>query len=360
VTGSTETAALAPTASGSFKLVAGGPRLVVREAAAAAAGFTAALSWTQVMGWLDTFPAYSLAGAVGAGVLAATPRKLLWTPAVAGLALGGVFLAEVAGLPQLPLVGAGLGLGAAWLRSADRSRLDLLNGALAGVVAASVTAMAFWQGWLAFGQHWLIEFALLGVVAATILAPTLVRFQPRSEVPSKRRVELTLEERHRAPVFRAVELYGQLKVARPDEETMMGLEEVVSWVYRLAQSQQTLTRELDNVDVQDLSDRIELLMMEAEESEDEFTQDRQLATAAHLEKLLQHAEQLGLEQRRCSSLQEYALAYLEEARMGLALARTLPGEATPGRLGEVLGKLRGHAREGDARRRTAREIQGLG
>ncbi len=359
MTGSTEHVALAPSASGSLKLIDGGSRLVVREVAAAAAGFTAVLSWTQVMGWLDASPAYSLASALGAGLLAATPRRILWAPAIAVAALGGVFLGEIAGLPPLPLAGALIGLGGAWLRSDERSRLDLVNGALAGVFAASLSALAFWQSWMDFGQHWLLEFALLGLVAATVLAPTLVQFQARSEVPTRRRAELTLEERHRAPVLRAIELYAQLKVARPDEETMLGLEEVVSWVYRLAQSVQTLTRELDNVDSQDLSDRIELLMMQAEESEDEFTQDRQLATAAHLEKLLQHAEQLSLEQKRCSSLQEYALAYLEEARMGLALARTLPGEATPGRLGEVLGKLRGHARDGDARRKTAREIQGL-
>ena len=358
MTGSTDSTALAPTATGSLKLIEGGAKAVGREVAAAAAGFTAVLAGTQAMGWLEAFPAWSLAGALGAGLVAATPRKILWTPVVAVAALGGVGLGTLAGLPELPLAGALVGLCAAWLRS-GRSRLELVNGALAGVIASSLAALAWWQGWLAFGQHWLLEFALLGGFAALVLAPTLVRFQSRSEVPSRKRVELTLELRHREPVYRAVELYGQLKAARPEEETLLGLEEVVSWVYRLAQSIQTLTRELDNVDTQDLSDRIELLLMEAEETQDEFTRDRRLATATHLEKLLQHAEQLKLEQERCSSLQEYALAYLEEARMGLALARTLPGEATPGRLGEVLGKLRGHAREGDARRRTAREVNGL-
>ena len=62
------------------------------------------------------------------------------------------------------------------------------------------------------------------------------------------------------------------------------------------------------------------------------------------------------ERQRTEALVDYALAFLEEARAGLAIARELPGEASPDRLPEVLGRLRDHATEGDVRRRTNREM----
>ena len=93
-----------------------------------------------------------------------------------------------------------------------------------------------------------------------------------------------------------------------------------------------------------------------DETEDDFTRERQLATARHLQSLLGHAQQIRLEHARSQSMQEYALAYLEEARMGLALARALPSDAAPSRLGEVLDRLRSHAQESETRRKTAREV----
>ena len=113
------------------------------------------------------------------------------------------------------------------------------------------------------------------------------------------------------------------------------------------------------MDHADLEERIELLALEIEETSDPFTRDRRLATAKHLEQLLRHADQLRLERDRIASLQEYAVAYLEEARVGLTLVRTLHGEQTPGRLDEVLDRLRQHAAEGDARLQSAREVQAL-
>ena len=156
--------------------------------------------------------------------------------------------------------------------------------------------------------------------------------------------------------MRAREIYQHLKASQPDPQTLDGLAEVSMWVYDLGRSLQSLEKELSSVDTEDLLERIELLRMEADETEDDFTRERQLATARHLQSLLGHAQQLRLEHARTQSMQEYALAYLEEARMGLALARTLPGDAAPSRLGEVLDRLRSHAQENETRRKTAREV----
>ena len=62
------------------------------------------------------------------------------------------------------------------------------------------------------------------------------------------------------------------------------------------------------------------------------------------------------ERARAESLQTYALAYLEEARAGLAVARLLPGEHTPEALGSVLERLREHAADRSSRRNAAREV----
>ena len=102
--------------------------------------------------------------------------------------------------------------------------------------------------------------------------------------------------------------------------------------------------------------RIDALEQQGDEV-DSFSRDRHLATAAHLRRLLDHRDKLQLELQRTESLVAYALAFLEEARAGLALAKQLPGEAIPNRLSDVLEHLRGQALAGDARRQTAREVE---
>lgn len=348
------TEVLAPTAHGTLRLAA--PRRKLgRDVLAFAAGFTATSAWLAVSGAMASHPALALSGAMAVGAVAATPRKILWAPVVLAAGLGLAWAAGPLGLPAVVAGGAGVGLIAAWMRRTDPSKLGLVNGALAGAIASAVAGTVFVLGLL--GElHAVANLALVGVAASVVLAPTWFNFRERSEVPSQKKVELTLEPPYRPPVLRALELHGQLRAAKPDAEMMEGLHEVVGWVYRLAQSLQTLGREVAALNEEDLIDRIELLLMEAEETDDEFLSDRRYATADHLKTLLKHAQQLRLEQERTASLQEYAIAYLEEARLGLTLARALPGEQAPTRLAEVLGKLRGHAREGDVRRKTAREV----
>lgn len=360
MTGLTEsrpTEALAPTAHGTLALRDGGPRRVAIELAAFAGGFACTFAWADFMGWLHSAPSVVFGAALGIGMLASAPRKFLWAPLL--LVLGaGLAWASPMGIPAVLLAGASVGALGAYVRTEESTRLDLANGALAGAAAAGMAAVLLVSGAL-FGLHPIIGFALVGLLAALAIVPSLVEFRAQSLVPSAKAVEASLAQPYRPPVHRALELHALLRASKPDREMMEGLHEVVSWVYRLAQSIQTLSQDLSAVDDADLIDRIEMLILEAEESKDEFLRDRRLATAEHLKKLLSHADQLRLERERCASMQDYALAYLEEARLGLTLARSLPGEHAPVRLNEVLDKLRGHARDGDARRRTAREVQSL-
>jgi hypothetical protein len=127
-------------------------------------------------------------------------------------------------------------------------------------------------------------------------------------------------------------------------------------VYRLALTLQTLDTDLSRTDPIEVGARLFALREDAPE-EDGFIRERRHGTASHLERLLTHRGAMALERARTQSLQEYALAYLEEARAGLALARVLPGDHTPETLGVVLEKLRAHAAEGGARRQTSRELE---
>ena len=199
--------------------------------------------------------------------------------------------------------------------------------------------------------------AITGLISAQALVPLALVWRSGEQLPSERTLKLTLAERYRESPLRALGLFRQLRGMSPAADTMAGLREVTSWVYRLSVSLQTLDRELEQVRPLEIRTRIADLYEQAERADDGFTRERRLATATHLEKLLEHAGRLDLERERMSSLQEYSLAYLEEARMGLLLARELPGESAPGRLDEVLDRLREHAREGDLRRQTAREIR---
>jgi len=132
------------------------------------------------------------------------------------------------------------------------------------------------------------------------------------------------------------------------------LAEVATWVYTLQLTLQTHDEALNTSDVPDVQRRIQAC--NADDGIDAFTKDRQMATAKHLQRLLEHRQALTKERRRTLSLVDYALAFLEEVSAGLAIARQLPGEATPDRLPEVLERLRMHADAGDARRKTQREL----
>jgi len=89
---------------------------------------------------------------------------------------------------------------------------------------------------------------------------------------------------------------------------------------------------------------------------DAFVRDRHKAAVEHLKQTKEHRHALSVERDRTSALLDYALAFLEEARAGLAVARIQPGHDIPERLHDVLGRLRSYAHERHAERTIAAEL----
>jgi hypothetical protein len=193
----------------------------------------------------------------------------------------------------------------------------------------------------------------VGLVGSQALVPLAIRFD-NPALPSKRQVRKALQEAYRPPVFKAFDLYTGCTKQAPDAGTRRGMIEVATWVFRLQVTRQTLEGELNAIDPTDIQERIDSCTTD---NSDSFTRDRKQATADHLRRLLEHRKAIATEWRRNLALVDYALAFLEEARAGLAVAREMPGEQFPDRLPEVLHRLRNASEEGDARRRTAREME---
>ena len=229
---------------------------------------------------------------------------------------------------SIGVAGAGLGTWAA----------DRLGLAGAGTVSA-----ALWVG------------VIVGLTTSQALLPGALRWSALTRIPSPGRIQSTLAAPYRAACMRAWQLDQSLATQAPDRATRAGLSEVAAWVYRLALTMQTLDDDAGRIDVEGTRTRLEALRAGAD-GEDTFIRDRRIGTVGHLERLLEHRDTLLLERARTESLQEYALACLEEARAGLSLARLQPGDHTPESLDAVLDKLRRHAAESGARRATAREL----
>ena len=330
---------------GSFELSAtDGRRLAIRMtrwtlAAAAAAGAAEPLG----------FRVDILVGvAVGAGVVAARPMRAWLLPLIGfGVLLFTAAMGRI-GLPVAVAAGAAAGLAVG-----TGSPLARLESLLAGVAGggfghflASSLPLSGVAGAIGLG-------AILGVATALALVPGALRFAARFRLPPGRFIARSLAEVYRPPCYRALQLDEDVTRRAAGRDTREGLREVAGWVYRLALTLQTLDRDIDTIQPEQVAARRAALDTE---DPDPFIQDRRRSTRGHLDRLLQHHDGLVRERARAASLQEYALAWLEEARAGLALAQRFPAEATPEGLDDVLEKLRAQASEVGARRDTAREL----
>ena len=327
----------------------------VAIATAGWAGWTsAALAISHHMGWLAGLPGTAFAAAITLGAIAVRPRKAAWAPGVLAAGIGAAWVAEGFGLSPVMAAGA---VGGWWtVQASERSgdRLDKVNAALAGAAFAGLGL------WLAGG------LTLTGITAAAVAGALVGGLSGLSQVPHalvhppalprRKVIEMTLAEPYREPPLRALKQFRTIKAAKPDPALRDRLAELASWVYRLAQAIQTLDQELEEVDELAVRERIAALREQVETASDGYTRDRLVATADHMEGLLDHAGRLRLERRRLASLQDCAMASLEEARLGVALARSLPGELSPQGLDEVLEQLRDHAREAGRERATRREL----
>ncbi len=352
-------AAELPATRSALTLPAERARVLGRKELAWTAWVTAVSGWLALVGLANLWPALTIALTLAIGVMGVRPKKLAYAPLVALGVASAALLANAVGLSAVMAAGAAAGLALVRLGDREFDRLDLVNGTLAGAAASGLGLWAAEQlvpGAVPLGLGPLLKGAIFGLVSAQALVPISLTWKRRAAIPSDRVITVTLAEPYREAPLKAKRLFLQLKASSSDAETLGGLEELTCWVYRLSSSLQTLDRELGAINPVEIQERIVLLTTQAATADDDFTRDRRLATTEHLHQMLKHTDQLKVERERMASLQDYALAYLEEARMGSLLARQLPGEAAPNRLDEVLERLRTHAQDGEARRRAAREL----
>ncbi|MEQ1501196.1 MAG: hypothetical protein ABMB14_03155 [Myxococcota bacterium] len=321
-------------------------------------GATAAATVTAALPLWAVAPELALALALGAGASLVDPRRLWAAPLViAAVGLAGL-LCIATGIPAVIGAGATAGALATVLFPHRTDWLDVVHGALGSLAGASI---GLWVATMLIpaATPTVLAAALTGALVTLLgaqgLLPVALRFDQAPQLPTAREIAKALKIQYRPPVFRALDLYGGAQAQAPDRDTRRGMAEVATWVFRLEVTLQTLDTELAQIDPEQVRARIDSHTNLAADV-DEFTRERRQATVVHLERLLQHRRAIEIERSRTEALVDYALAFLEEARAGLAVARELPGEASPERLPEVLHRLRHSAQEGDARRRTAREL----
>lgn len=300
---------------------------------------------------LAVFAATALAGIFGDG---SSSLSLLAQPtAAAGFSMRGLAGSQV-------LAGgaaAGIALG-----RLDRGPRDLLRTAQLALAGAATAGLGWWAADALVPDTWagwlsgIAGPVLTALVASQLLVVAAVRFRSAARMPHPRALRKALRERYHPPCERAWRLDQELAKACPDPETRDGLGEVAAWVYRLQWTLQRLDGDLAPIEEHALRERIVELTDQAASTDDAFTRDRKLATAERLDQLLEHRAALAGERHRTAALVEYAAAFLEEARAGLALARAQPGAHTPAGLDDVLDRLREHGADGEARRRSAREL----
>lgn len=302
-------------------------------------------------------PELALALAMGVGASLVDLRRVWAAPLViAAVGLTGLICVAM-GWPVVVGASAVAGAIGAYLFPQRTDALDIVHGAL-GTIIGSVLGLWVATALVPAALPTIVSAALTTGIVALIgsqgLLPVAIRFDTAPQLPTARDIQRALRIAYRPPVFRALDLYAACQTHAPDRESRRGLAEVATWVFRLQSTMQTLDGELAQIDPEQVQARID--QNRAAGALDDFTRERRAETAHHLERLLQHRDAISVERNRTDAQVDYALAFLEEARAGLAVARELPGEASPDRLREVLHRLRQHAQEGDARRKTAREL----
>ena len=307
-------------------------------------------------------PVIAFGAALAVGLAAAHPRRLLRAPLIAVLILAAGVAGDYAGVSPVLSAGAATGVGAAWLGAGNLTPWRALHG---GLALTAATGLGWWTAHVlvpsGLDPQWTsaLRGAVTGLVAAQGLWVVALRWSSVDRIPSPQRIKSTLTPPYQEPSLRAWQLDAALARSAPDRDTRDGLGEVAAWVYRLSWSLQAIDRDREGIAGDDLDARLGAAREAVLQTTDDTVRERRDATVRHLELLARHRESLGLERERTAALMDYALAFLEQARAGLALSRLQPGENTPERLTDVLGRLRAHTVEGDARRRTARQLTPL-
>jgi hypothetical protein len=337
--------------------------LLPRRQATWVVGSAAAAVVAAFAGLWASQPTLALALVLATGAATVSARALTRAPLLVGAVVLAALGAERIEVPGILAAGAVVGLALPFVMSSAPDRWDLLHGTLGAVAAAGLGLWAAYRllpggfdgsgGALEAG----LAGGLFGLLSAQGMVPLALRLDA-DPLPSEREIRAQLSEPYRPPALRASRLVRGLKPSSGDGESRRGLGEVARWILRLQVTLQALDAELREVDPGATERRIAEL--EARTEDDAFTRERRVATATHLRRMLSHTEAIRVERQRTEALVEYALAFLDEARVGLVIASELPGEAGPDRLDEVLGRLRTQAAGGEARRQTRRELGAIG
>jgi hypothetical protein len=303
-------------------------------------------------------PEIALAVATALGAAATRPARIYLLPIVAMFVVVAALLLSAFGVPMVVAAGAlaGFAVGTGNFLTRAEAVLAGAGGAGLGLWLTSelpapfdgAIASAMWTG------------AIVGLCVAQSLLPGALRWHRADRIPSPGRIQATILPMYRSSCMRAWQLDQELTAQAPDRDTRRGLQEVSAWVYRLALTLQTLDGDIARIDPDAARARRAELLATGPAGEDAFIRERRLGTVEHLNRMLEHREALVLERARAASLQDYALAYLEEARAGLAVARVQAGDHAPENLGVVLQKLRAHANERGVQRKTALELGDVG
>ncbi len=283
------------------------------------------------------------------------PALLLGQPGAPAALLGRQLWAIGGVLGAATALGLG-GRGADWREQAVFGALAGGTGlGLAVALGAASVQTALPPAWTAG-----LRGGLVALGFAAVLPVAALRRRVLHRLPDPRVLERKLRVELRPPVEQAAVLDAAIARSSVDGEAREGLAEVAVWVLRLQWLRQELRRELEESSGPELSARVERFDAEAAAADDSFLAERKSASAGHLRRLIEHREEIAAEDRRTEAMVEYALAFLEEARAGLALSRVQPEDQVPGRLADVLTRLRSHQHDQRAQRAAARELLSVG
>ena len=361
-------ASLQPAGSGELELMdstAGLQQLPKRQGLWIAGSMGAGILMGLTSLWLLQ-PEIAITLTIAAGASVVHPRRWWAAPLVAA----GVTLAGLAcfllGVPSV--VGAGAAAGAlATLSLPQRTDwIDVLHGSL-GTLAGSAIGLWAATALLPAALPVVVTSALTAGLVALLgsqgLLPATLRFEHTPQLPTVREIHKALKPVYRAPVFQALELYAHSQSQAPDADTRRGLAEIATWVFRNQQSRQQLEGELDHIDPGTVRARI-AQYSDLPRDMDEFTRDRPTGDGRAISSACSSISICNPSSRFERKRSDGGLrARVPRGGAGRAgtVARKLPGETITGSVarGASTGYV-SQAREGDARRRTARELSTAG
>jgi hypothetical protein len=317
---------------------------------------SAAAAGLHVAGWWGAHPDLSLGLVMAAGVIGAVPEKWWAAPLIAagtilaGLALGSLDLPPVVG------IGAVAGLACALVHPTEKDSLDIFHAAMAGATGAGI---GLWLAERSLGPPW-VGLAEAAGTAAMIAVPAALALYVVVLRPGLRRrpgVHLLrgLAKPYHPPVLQALDFGRRATRTATDRQTRAGVDEVVEAVARLQRALQADDDAIRALNPEDIQARIRAC--EDVSDVDAFTAERRAATADHLRRTLDLRANLAVERARTAALVDHALAFLEEAAVGLALAKDGGREGLPDRLPLVLDRLRSDARGALHRRSANAEVE---